>query len=341
MNDESRTVTIGDVAKLAGVSEATVSRALRGLPNVAPSTRARVQEIADRIDYRADPAASRLAAGRTRTVAVAVPALNSWYFAQVMAAAEAVLTDAGYDLLLFRADGDASRRHLTHGPLVKRADGLIVVDLSLSADETKALRSAGVAVVTIGMDTDEFSSVGVDDVGVADLAVGHLIGLGHQRIAILAGPKDDPMRFDVPRKRCDGYVKALTEAGLPVDPELERIGNFSVAGAVEAMCELLDLDEPPTAVFAMSDEMAFGALRAIWQRDLAVPGDISVVGVDDHEFSSVVGLTTVAQDVAKHGTAAAQILLQQLGEPDVAPVHREVPIELVVRTTTAPPSTGR
>ena len=334
----SRTPRIEHVAKLAGVSVATVSRALRGLPNVAEATREKVQAAADELKYRPDPSASALAAGRTRTVAMAVPMLDSWYFSQVMAGAEAILTAAGYDLLLFHVDSDERRRRLLDGPLVKRADGLILVDLRVPPDDLAPLLEAGVHVVTVGMEVRGCSAVLVDDVGAARSVIEHLLGLGHQRIGLIEGLSDDPMRFSVPAARRRGYLEALAEVGGPTDPALRVSGGFSVVGGFEAMGALLDLDEPPTAVFAMSDEMAFGALRMLWERGLRVPRDVSIVGFDDHEVAAVLGLTTVQQQVGEHGAVAAELLLENLSTPGTAPSVRLAETSFVQRGTTGVPT---
>ena len=329
--------TIEDVAREAGVSVATVSRALRGLPNVAPSTRDRVCKIAVALNYYADPSASALAAGRTRTIAMAVPVLDSWYFSQVMAGAEAVVAQAGYDLLLFTVDSDERRRRLFNGPLIKRADGLIVVDVRVPEEEAAALTAGPVTVVAVGMEIDGASSVMVDDRTIAFDAVTHLFELGHERVALIAGLPDDPLRFNVPAERRAGYDAALEHAGIEQRPEYVVSGNFSMVGGRDAMRWLLDLDEPPTAVFAMSDEMAFGALREIWDRGLDAPKDISIIGVDDHEFAAMVGLTTVQQEVARHGAAAARMLLEHLDAPERVPERVLASTTFVERTTTGPP----
>lgn len=332
----TRPVTIEDVAQAAGVSVATVSRALRGLPNVAPSTREKVTAVAEELRYRADPSASALAAGRTRTVAMAVPVLDSWYFTQVMAGAEAVLSGAGYDLLLFSVDTDERRRRLLGGPLLKRADGLIVVDLRIPEGEARALLDSPVEVVAVGIELAGASAVVVDDHRIAREAVGHFVSLGHERIALIEGQPDDPLRFHVPAERRRGYHDALAEAGLADDPAMVVAGNFSVDGGREAMVRLLELPEPPTAVFAMSDEMAFGALRELWDRGLDVPGDVSVIGVDDHDFASIVGLTTIQQEVARHGEVAARMLLDRL-DSGVRDIVRHTPTATFIERTTAGP----
>lgn len=168
----------------------------------------------------------------------------------------------------------------------------------------------------------------------------HLIGLGHRRLGIIGGLKHDPMSFDVPKARHRGFASALAEVGLELDPDLVTSGNFDIDGGREAMGAMLDLAEPPTAVFAMSDEMAFGALMALRERGLEPADDVSVVGVDDHEFSRVVELTTIHQPVSDHGSAAARALMNAMADGDSPVPHLRPPVELVVRATTAAPRSG-
>lgn len=336
MSDRSQP-TIEDVAAAAGVSVATVSRALRGLPNVAPSTRAMVEEVARSLRYRADPSASRLARGRTTTVALAVPVVDGWYFSRVIAGAEAVLAEAGYDLLVFAVGGHSARRRVLSGPLVKRADGLIVVDIHVPDGIYEELALSGVRAVSIGVETVHAHCVLVDDQRIGAMATRYLLDLGHERVGLIGGLVDDPMRFPVPVQRRLGYRAALDEAGRDHRPEYEVSGNFSVEGGEEAMERLLSLPEPPTAVFAMSDEMAFGALGAIWRAGLRVPDDISLIAVDNHEVAAVLGLTTVRQHVSEQGAVAARHLLEDLSIEEGPMRRHEIDVELVERTSTRPP----
>ena len=336
--DRRRRSTIEDVAAAAGVSVATVSRAIRGLPNVAASTRERVQQVADELSYRADPAASRLATGKSRAIGVAVPVLNGWYFSNVVAGVEAVCTEAGYDTVVLGISSAEQRSRLIDdgGGIHRRIDGLVLVDVSCSNDELSRLAAGALPVVTIGARTGMLPSVGIDDVEVGRLATSHLIGLGHRRIAVLTGLAEDPAAFSVPHRRLDGYRSAHEDAGLAIDPALEAEGNFTVAGAYEAVAALLTLPDPPTAVFAMSDEMAFGTLGLARDRGIDVPACLSIIGVDDHELSAMVGLTTVHQDVEGHGAHAARLLLDHLEAEPAGSARFVDPVHLVVRTTTGP-----
>ena len=256
--------TIEHVASAAGVSVATVSRALRGLPNVAVSTRARVEEVARALNYRADPAASRLAAGRSRTIAIVVPLINSWYYANVVAGAEAVCADSGYDLLILTAPDPAARHKViaTANALDRRVDGLIFVEVPVTDMDVADLGQRRLGVVTIGQQTDICSSIRTDNVAIGQLAVEHLIGLGHRRIGILGGEPEDPEHANVPGDRVQGAERALRAAGLELDRDLIVRGGFTVEGGHQAALELLERDDRPTAIFALSDEMAFGAVIA-------------------------------------------------------------------------------
>lgn len=335
--------SISDVAARAGVSVATVSRALRGLPNVAPSTRARVLDAARELDYVADPQASRLAAGRTKTIGMVVPMFTQWFFTQCVAGAEAVLVAAGYDVLLYNIAGTESRsRFVESMPFRKRVDGIIVIDLPLDEAEVGRLVDTDVPVVTIGHDAAAFPSVTIDNVAAGRAATEHLIALGHARIGLLSNLPDHPVTFTAPIERRRGYTEALTAHGLPVDPTLEAPGNFSLNGGAEAMATILATEPPPTAVFAESDEMAIGALKTLRDEGLKVPRDVSIIGFDDHEMAEYLGLTTIRQPVVALGEVGAGLLLEGLGDAVEAASNgldaRSVvmPTELVVRATTGP-----
>src|SRR5690349_8307485 len=190
------TASIEDVAKRAGVSIATVSRALRDLPDVAPATRDRVLTAARELDYVASPFAARLASGRTATVGLVVPFVNRWFFAEVIDTVETALRRAGFDLLLYNLGDESGRRKFFADlPMRKRVDAILVVSLVLADDEFDALSSLGIGVGLLGLHRSGFLSSRIDDVASARTAVEHLIALGHRRIGLLGGDTDDPMRF--------------------------------------------------------------------------------------------------------------------------------------------------
>lgn len=328
--------TIEDVARLAEVSVATVSRALRGLPNVAPSTRERVVAAAAELRYVADPHAARLAARRTATIGLLIPLLGSWYHSKVFSGAEGVLAGHGYDVLpAVLGSPETQSRYLRELPFRKRVDGLLVIDVPFDDEQLEVLASGGVPVVAVGLETDRVVSLVVNNRRAARTAVEHLIALGHRRIGLIGELPGSPLAFQIPVERRAGYREALERAGIPVREELVVAGNFSLEGGAEAMSHLLHLDEPPTAVFAMSDEMAIGAMQVARDAGLQIPDQLSVVGFDDHDVAAYVGLTTVRQDVEEHGERGASVLLEQIGEGEAPAGTMRLPTRLIVRQSSA------
>jgi DNA-binding LacI/PurR family transcriptional regulator len=330
--------SINDVAQMVGVSASTVSRALRGKAGVSDEVRSKIVEAAAGLGYIASRSASSLASGRTFTIGVIAPYVGRWFFGTVLDAAEHVLSAAGYDVLLYNLSSqEARKRFFSELPVRKRVDAVLSLLIPEQA-EGLALRSLGLPLATtVGAPRPGFTVVGIDDRAGAQAAVRHLVNLGHRRIGMIAGVSG-PLHWTAPVERRRAYLEVLAEAGIAYDPALEVDGDFTVQGGEHAMTRLLAIPHPPTAVFAQSDEMAMGALRALRLHRLKVPEDISVVGFDDHELSEVVGLTTIAQPVSEQGAEAARLLLNQLDEPKAAaPGHVTMPIRLVLRDTTAPP----
>ena len=332
--------TIRDVAEAAGVSIATVSRALHGLPRVSEDTRRRVLAAAADLRYVASPSAAGLASGQTMAIGVVAPFVNRWFFAAVVHSAEERLRAAGYALLLhsFGTSADERRRAFSGTLLNKRVDAVLVLGLQPDAEEVAALSAAGGPVAIVGVDVPGWSSVRIDDEAAARCAVRHLIDLGHRSIAFIGGAPDDPLHSAAPADRLVGYRRELAAAGLPVDPAVEAVGGFTVRGGMGAMEQLLRLPELPTALFAASDEMAMGAAHAARHAGLRVPEDLSVVGIDDHEMSALFDLTTVAQPVDTQGALAAEMILGALADPHRPRPAVTVPTTLVVRGSTRPPA---
>ena len=330
--------SIEDVARRAGVSIATVSRALRGLPDVAPGTRDRVLTAAAELNYVASPFAARLASGRTATIGLVVPFVSRWFFAEVIASVEADLRRAGLDLLLYNLGSeDGRKRFFDEMPLRKRVDGVLVASLVLDDAEFDALTALDLPVGLLGIQREGFLSAGIDDVAASYSAVTHLTTLGHRRIGLIGGDTDDPMRFTPPLHRRDGYRQSLAEAGIDLDPALERLGYFTVEGGREATRYFLDLPERPTALFAESDEMAYGALREIQQAGLRPGADIAVMGFDDQPLAELMELSSVRQPVQLQAQdVIARLLALIAGAEDDAPGEPAVvlPTELVLRAST-------
>ncbi|NJN82814.1 MAG: LacI family transcriptional regulator [Caldilineaceae bacterium] len=334
--------TIEDVALEAGVSTATVSRALRGLPNVAPSTRALIIHVAEQLEYHVSPHLSRHLLGR-KNIGIVMPLVDQWFFSKVASIAEIQLMTAGCDVARYSIYSlNSQRRILKHLTSSKMVDGLILSTLALSDEDTEMLQGAAIPVVTIETETSIFPSISIDNVAAAELGTRYLINLGHRRIALIEGLDDDPLLYSIPEQRRRGYVQALEKHEIEYRPEFEVAGNYSYAGGAEAMKQLFSLPRPPTAVFALSDEMAIGALKTIRDTNLRVPEDISVIGFDDNDVAEYVGLTTIRQPVAEYGELAAGLILQMLSrsEGDTTESVRR-PMTLVLRATSGPCAEGR
>jgi len=330
-----------DIAREAGVSTATVSRALRGLPNVDPVTRAKVQSVAERLDYVVSPAASRLASGRAGSIAVISPFVARWYFATVLSGVERVLQRSDLDLLLFSV-GDPSETHRVppHRKLRRRVDAFLIIALEAASPDLRELFEFDLPITLIGSQREGVASVSIDDVVGGRTATQHLINLGHRRIAIISG-RQLPSPFTPERDRYRGYLEALESAGLTPEPGFVTHGYFTVEGGADAMTSLLALPEPPTAVFAISDEMAFGALRALRRHGLQAGRDVSIVGFDGHDMADLLDLTTVVQPVEELGAQAARALLDRVLDPSSEPRQVQLATKLVVRGSSGPPNRAR
>ena len=333
---EQDRVTISDIAAAAGVSVASVSRSLRGLPGVGPQTRRRIVAIADEFGYELHPQASRLASGRTSTVGLAAPLFGTWYPSRAMAGIYAVLDEAGYDLLVTTMTTPADRRRFLKEArsFCRRVDGVILIDTMVSAEGDSADAFFNRPVVTVGERLAGAASIAIDHRLAARRATEHLIGLGHERIGLIAAPEMTEMSMSSARLRRLGYEDALRDAGIDIVADLAADGDGSIAGGAEAMSQLLAGQGPPTAVFCMSDEMAFGALHAARSAGVAVPDALSVIGFDDHDFAHAMGLTTMRQSVDEMGMTAARTVLALIeGSDPVSEIAWDVP--LVARDTTA------
>ncbi|MCB2176120.1 MAG: LacI family transcriptional regulator [Actinomycetales bacterium] len=332
---------IDDVARAAGVSTATVSRALRNLPNVNARTRERVQAVAAELGYVASPSAASLASGRTRAIGLISPWVNRWFFASIIDGAERALRAHGYDVLLYTFDIERAGTTPRIDPdvLRRRVDGILVVGLPLAQDELEALLGLGYPLVCIGWGGSEEATVRLDDRVIGLEAVRHLIRLGHRTIGHITGTPDDVHPWSPPVDRATGWREALLEAGLEPDPTLVERGHFEVAGGRASVKRLLARHPDLTAVFAASDEMAMGVILGLRDLGLRVPEDVSVMGVDGHELGELVGLTTMSQPVDEQGRAAAELVLDMINGK--TPPRRIVfPARLVERSSTAPPRRG-
>jgi DNA-binding LacI/PurR family transcriptional regulator len=195
--------------------------------------------------------------------------------------------------------------------------------------------SLGIPIALVGMHHENCSSVAIDDVLAARTATQHLVNLGHRELALISGSPKDPFDFSVPQDRRKGFIQVLAENGLAWEPSREVFGEFTMQGAERAIDELLARPKPPSAIFAQSDEMAIGAMRAIRRHGLRVPEDISIIGFDGHEMSEFFDLTTIEQPVMRMGEMAAWSIMEKLKNPGSDFHSLTLPTTLVVRNSTS------
>ncbi|TFV96729.1 LacI family DNA-binding transcriptional regulator [Leifsonia flava] len=329
---------IADVARLAGVSKATASRALSGRGYVADDTRLRVQGAASELGYIASPNAASLVTGRTKNIGVIIPFVNRWFFGEVLEGIERELLAAGYDLTLYNVTSEVAQRSQIFEFFLarKRVDAVIAVGVELSVDEVERLQRTGKPVVGIGGPIPHANTIAIDDVAASRLATEHLLSLGHTRIAHIGGNQAQQMDFSVHGKRLRGFELAMEAAGLPTTDsfwptELSMPGGYAVALQV-----LGDPRHRPTAIFAACDEVAFGTILAAQRLGVEVPRDLSITGIDDHEYAAMFGLTTVVQAPREQGRLAVASVLRLL-ETDAAEQgggETILPSRLVVRSST-------
>jgi DNA-binding LacI/PurR family transcriptional regulator len=332
---------IKDVAERAGLSTATVSRALSGKGNVSARSRERAQAAAAELGFVLSYHASSLASGRNHNIGVVVPSVHRWYFSSIVEGISATLLDAGYDLTLYNVSEGTDRRHtvLNDFLLRKRVDAAIAVSLQLSETEIQQLHAIRRPIMGIGGPLPGASTIRIDDPGISAAATNHLIQLGHSKIAHMTGDSFFEQDFRLPGKRQEGYGKAMKAAGLHVRPEWQVAADFTIQGAYASARRLLGAAaDRPTAVFAASDEMAIGTILAARDFGLRIPYDLSVIGIDGHELGEVFGLTTIDQDARGQGALAVRLLLAGLQDAaEGGTTDTEFPTNFLIRSSTSVP----
>jgi LacI family transcriptional regulator len=331
--------TIYDVARHAGVGVGTVSRVLNDSPRVSEATRQKVLAAIEELDYHPSPIAQRLSLRKTFAIGVIAPFVTRPAFVGRLRGVEAALTESKYDLVLYNVETtdkrDACFREL---PTSQRFDGLLIIALPPTDEDVVHFHQAGIPVVLIDAHHPALSCIVIDDVKGGYMATQHLIELGHTRIAYISDPLESPFRFTSSLHRYQGYRQALDEAGIPFRPEYHRWAEHGEEQARDMAHRLLELAEPPTAIFAASDTQAMGVIQAARDADLRIPEGLSVIGYDDIQAAKYMELTTVHQLLFESGQRGVGLLLETLENPQTEPVHEVLPIELILRGTTAPPS---
>lgn len=337
----TKAATILDVARKAQVSTATVSRALSSPELVSETTRAAVLHAIKETGYRANRAARNLRMQRAGAVLILVPNLGKPFYSGILAGISAGFAGSDYAVLII----DTETNPLKDTTLASyfadgRIDGAVSMDGRMSPEALEQCNRYGGAARIVFLcewvEGQDFPVISSDNAEGARLAIGHLHDLGHRRIAHVTGPD----RNVLTTARREGMVQERQRLGLPANPDWIIRGDFSLESGHEAARRILAMEERPTAVFCSADMVAFGLIAGLMEGGLRVPDDISVVGFDDIEMSGsyVPALTTIRQDRHLLGRRAAELLLDRLGKPGVsAGPQSPLPVELVIRASTAPP----
>jgi LacI family transcriptional regulator len=339
-NGGGRRSTIREIAALAGVSIATVSRVVNRSGYVAEQTRRSVEEVIREHGYTANRNAQALSRGRTGLIGVTVPRIHPAYFSEIVAGVAEALYEHDMRIVLCPTLHEHDREvslleRLMHGT----TDGGLLVLPEESSNELRTLMNHGYRFVVVDPRRridERIPTASAAHSSGADQATRHLLDLGHRRIAAITGPR----AWVATEERQRGYRAALAAAGVLPDPTLVVESNFEIAGGREAAATLLDGAEAPTAIFAFNDPLAIGAMQAAQARGLRIPEDLSVVGFDDTAEAEIVspGLTTVRQPLAEMGRMAVSLLTRMLGNQRLEALHVELATRLIVRGSTAPPS---
>ncbi|MEP7359002.1 MAG: LacI family DNA-binding transcriptional regulator [Anaerolineales bacterium] len=329
-------MNLDEIARLSGVSRSTVSRVVNNDPKVSDRTRLQVQEVLQRVNFHPNAAARSLAAGRSRVLGLVIPMgvaalFTDPYFPLLIQGVSAAANAHDHSVMLWVAEPEYERR--TIGQVMQNGliDGVILASMLSDDPLLRALIQGSLPFVLVGRHPTNttINYIDVDNINSARQAVTHLLRLGRRRIATITGPQNMSVGAD----RAEGYLAALRQRGLTVDPSLIVEGDFTEAGAHAAMQRLLPLN--PDAVFAASDVMAVGALRALREAGRRVPEDIALIGFDDMPFSARTDppLTTVRQPVQRTGEVAAETLIDLIEHPDAQPRRILLPTELVIRAS--------
>ena len=328
--------TIGDVARMAGVSTTTVSRHLAG-QRIREA--AAVQATIETLDFRANEVARSLKSGVTRSIGLVVPDVSNPFFAAVAKGVESVSRQLELNVFLSNTDESVERERAVLQGLVGRVDGVILVPAREETDNTAELRRANVPIVLLdrrlrgGNDLD---SVLVDSPGGAAQAAEHLLSLGHRRIGLISGPLDTTPG----RERHDGFMAALGAAEVELDPTLIRIGDFKLESGYQATLRLLGLPSAVTAIFAANNLMSIGALRALHHLGIRVPDELSFIGFDDLELAELLSppLSVISRPAVEQGVLAMRLLRNRIegaGSPKAQ--HIVLETRLLVRGSCRPP----
>ena len=332
--------TMAQIAKEAGVSTTTVSKVLNQLPGVGTQTRNRILQLIEQHDYVQNHAARNLRKGQSGLIDLAIMRLEGGYDLGIMHGIQDALAESGHRLVVFATNEDEARERLWLRRLLDQStDGVLLLLPYERIGIANTLMAQQIPFVAIG-DRNETKTASFPTIGSTIwlggyTAVEYLISLGHRRIAIITGP----LHLMTSRARLAGYREALERAGLEVDPALICEGTYMLGDGIQQTHNLLDQPDPPTAIFAGNDAQAAGVYQALYERNIRIPDQMSVIGFDDVMYTAQMSppLTTIRQPLVEIGKMSANMLLRLIAGQELESNHVELSTSLVVRKSCAPP----
>lgn len=329
--------TLAAVAAHAGVGIGTVSRVLNDSPNVSPEMRDRVRKAMAEVGYEPERRKRSEQRRRPGYVGVMVTYFDEPSAFQRLRGIVASLQPHGCEVVLYNiASTGQAKERLMEVPHHPTLDGLIVVSLPLTARDGERLAAATFPTVLLDTTAPGLPSVNIDDRAGGALATQHLVDLGHRRIGFVGEPPNNAFGFVASIRREEGYQRTLRSSGIAADPALIRYGAHLRSAAKQMTIDLLSLDDPPTGLVATSDVQAVGVMEAAASLGLKVPDDLSIIGYDDIELATLMGLTTVRQPLERSGHRAADLVFEAMSSRSRPQLAEQLEIELVVRSTTGP-----
>ena len=328
-------VTIRDVAKYAAVGVGTVSRVLNQSPNVSPPTRQRVLDAIDVLGYSPNPIARQLSLGKSMNIGAIVPTFTRSAFVERLRGAMATFSNTEYDLIVYSVESLAQRnKYIRESALRERVDAIIIISVRLEDSEALVFAQSAVPTILIDAFHPLLNCIYIDDFEGGRIATQHLLDNGHTKIGFVSIATN--MGNDSMIDRYRGYREALANANITIDPRYRKDVDYARSAACQAAIELLTMEDRPTAIFAASDNHAFGVIEATQRLGLRVPEDVSIVGYDDVETAEMFGLTTIRQKLRLTGELGAKLTLETLEDRHAVPRQQKINVELVERRSVSP-----
>jgi len=330
--------TIYDVAEHSGVSISTVSRVINAPQSVNAETRQRVLQSIDALDFVPRADASARARKATRRIGVLAPFFAYLpSFSQRLRGITTALSNSSYELVVYNTNSESNTHtQLENLPVSRRIDGLIVMSIVIGDEEVKRFVRHQLPTVTIELTHPSLSGIEIDNVAGGSLAAQYLLERGHRDIAFIGDNKEFIHKYTVQTNiaRLEGFRNQLAEAGVELPDERIELGSYRLEDGYAMTQRLLSLPKPPRAIFAASDMLALGVLKAARERGVVVPDQLAVIGFDDLEIADYIGLTTISQSLDESGRVAVDLLLARLADESRSIQHVRLPMQVLERQTT-------